>query len=179
MKSRAPCLLWPATRGRRRRSIPRTSQPCWRAWHKPNAANSQPTKRLRRHSAASIDEAPLHAARDERSCSYCRYIQERSPSAARSIRAAILDSLQNLLLFPEVGRLQTVEAVRKLVTRKYRCLVYYTTDRRPKRLSSSASSIPLGSMKTPDHLCARTRIRGETGGKQHHGEADPARRRRQ
>ena len=57
------------------------------------------------------------------------YIHARSPTAARNVRAAILQSLQNLLLFPEVGRPQTVEAARELVTRKYRYLVYYTVDR--------------------------------------------------
>ena len=41
------------------------------------------------------------------------------------MRAAILHSLQNLVLFPRVGRAQTVEGVRKLVTRKY---PYYTVD---------------------------------------------------
>lgn len=44
------------------------------------------------------------------------------------MRAAILHSLQNLILFPRVGRLQTVEGVRKLVTRTYPYLVYYTID---------------------------------------------------
>jgi plasmid stabilization system protein ParE len=43
-------------------------------------------------------------------------------------RSAILDSLRNLVLFPEIGRRQTVEGVRKLVTRKYPYLVYYTLD---------------------------------------------------
>jgi toxin ParE1/3/4 len=32
------------------------------------------------------------------------------------------------VLFPEIGRRQTVEGVRKLVTRKYPYLVYYTLD---------------------------------------------------
>jgi plasmid stabilization system protein ParE len=36
--------------------------------------------------------------------------------------------LKNLLLFPNVGRLQTTEGVRKLVTRKYSYLIYYTVD---------------------------------------------------
>jgi plasmid stabilization system protein ParE len=36
--------------------------------------------------------------------------------------------LRNLVLFPEIGRRQTVEGVRKLVTRKYPYLVYYTLD---------------------------------------------------
>jgi plasmid stabilization system protein ParE len=57
------------------------------------------------------------------------YIRERNPAAALRVRGAILDSLQNLVLFPEVGRRQTVEGVRKLITRKYPYLVYYTFDR--------------------------------------------------
>jgi plasmid stabilization system protein ParE len=44
------------------------------------------------------------------------------------VRAAIPQSLQNLLLFPYVGRSQTVEGVRKLIIRKYPYLVYYTVD---------------------------------------------------
>jgi toxin ParE1/3/4 len=56
------------------------------------------------------------------------YIRERNPAAARNVRAAILHSLQKLVLFPEVGRRQTAEGVRKLVTRKYPYLVYYTID---------------------------------------------------
>ena len=44
------------------------------------------------------------------------------------MRAAILESLQNLVLFPQVGRQQKVEGVRKLVTRRYPYLVYYTAD---------------------------------------------------
>lgn len=57
------------------------------------------------------------------------YIRERNPAAALRVRATILDSLQNLVLFPEVGHPQKVEGVRKLVTRKYPYLVYYTFDR--------------------------------------------------
>ena len=44
------------------------------------------------------------------------------------MRAAILDSLQSLVLYPQIGRRQTIESVRKLVTRKYPYLVYYTAD---------------------------------------------------
>jgi plasmid stabilization system protein ParE len=44
------------------------------------------------------------------------------------VRAAILESLQSLVLFPHVGRQQKVERVRKLVTRRYPYLVYYTVD---------------------------------------------------
>jgi toxin ParE1/3/4 len=39
-----------------------------------------------------------------------------------------LRSLQNLARFPAIGRPQNVEGVRKLVTPRYRYLVYYTID---------------------------------------------------
>ena len=56
------------------------------------------------------------------------YILEHNPTAALRVRSAILESLQTLVLFPHIGRQQTVEGVRKLVTRRYPYLVYYTTD---------------------------------------------------
>ena len=56
------------------------------------------------------------------------YIRARNPDAAEAVRTAIYNSLTNLLLFPKVGRLQTTEGVRKLVTRKYSYLIYYTVD---------------------------------------------------
>jgi toxin ParE1/3/4 len=56
------------------------------------------------------------------------YIRGRSPAGARRVRAAILASLQNLTLFSRMGRAQTLEGVRKLVTRKYPYFVYYTVD---------------------------------------------------
>jgi toxin ParE1/3/4 len=56
------------------------------------------------------------------------YICGRNPAASLRVRAAILESLQNLVSFPEAGRRQTVEGVRKLVTRRYPYLVYYTLD---------------------------------------------------
>jgi addiction module RelE/StbE family toxin len=56
------------------------------------------------------------------------YIHAQNPAAAGRVRATIIESLQNLILFPHVGRKQKVEGVRKLVTRKYAYLVYYTVD---------------------------------------------------
>jgi plasmid stabilization system protein ParE len=47
------------------------------------------------------------------------YIRLRSPAAAQNVRAAILQSLQDMLLFPQAGRRQAPEGVRKFVTRKY------------------------------------------------------------
>jgi toxin ParE1/3/4 len=45
------------------------------------------------------------------------YIRDHNPAAARRVRAAIYESLQNLILFPHVGRQQKNGGVRKLVTR--------------------------------------------------------------
>ncbi len=56
------------------------------------------------------------------------YIAERNPPAALRVRAAIIDSLKRLTAFPELGRRQTIESVRKIVTRKYPHLVYCTID---------------------------------------------------
>jgi toxin ParE1/3/4 len=56
------------------------------------------------------------------------YIYAHNPVAAQRVRAAIYESLQNLILFPHVGRKQNAEGVRKFVTRKYAYLVYYTVD---------------------------------------------------
>ena len=56
------------------------------------------------------------------------YIVEHSPQAALRVRAAILESVQNLMLFPHVGRQQKADGVRKLVTRHYPYLVYYMVD---------------------------------------------------
>lgn len=47
---------------------------------------------------------------------------------ALRVRDAILESLQNLVRFPRLGRPQKVEGIRKLLTRRYRYLVYYTLD---------------------------------------------------
>lgn len=56
------------------------------------------------------------------------YILARNPQAALRVRAAILEALQNLVLFPNAGRPQTIAGLRKLVTRRYPYLVYYTVD---------------------------------------------------
>ena len=56
------------------------------------------------------------------------YLRERSPSGTRNVRAAIYEALENLLLFPLVGRRQEVEGVRKIVTSRYGYLIYYRVD---------------------------------------------------
>jgi plasmid stabilization system protein ParE len=57
-----------------------------------------------------------------------RYLNDHNPPAALRVRAAIEDSLKLLISFPQAGRRQTSPGVRKLVTRKYPYLVYYTLD---------------------------------------------------
>ena len=53
------------------------------------------------------------------------YLRSRSPGGAANVRAAIFDSLQILTEFPAAGHAQSVEKVRKIVTRKYSYLIYY------------------------------------------------------
>jgi plasmid stabilization system protein ParE len=69
------------------------------------------------------------------------YIREHSPEAALRVRAAILESLQSLALFPHIGRQQKVAAVRKLVTRRYPIWSITLLTTRPRKLLSSPSSI--------------------------------------
>jgi toxin ParE1/3/4 len=56
------------------------------------------------------------------------YIRARNPAAAQRVRAAIYESLQDIILFPRAGRLQKTQGVRKFVTRRYACLIYYMVD---------------------------------------------------
>jgi len=56
------------------------------------------------------------------------YIKAHNQPAAQRVRADIYENLQNLVLFPQAGRLQQTEGVRKFVTRKYGYLVYYLVD---------------------------------------------------
>ncbi|MGD0192428.1 MAG: type II toxin-antitoxin system RelE/ParE family toxin [Rhizomicrobium sp.] len=55
-------------------------------------------------------------------------IRAENPVAAQRVRGSILDSLSMLTQFPLIGRAQSVEGVRKIITRRYRYLVYYTID---------------------------------------------------
>ena len=55
-------------------------------------------------------------------------LRTHNPAAALAVRDGILRSLQNLTFFPAIGRPQNVEGVRKLVTPKYRYLIYYVID---------------------------------------------------
>lgn len=51
-----------------------------------------------------------------------------NPAAAARIEASIRNSLQNLVLFPLIGREQKQHGVRKWVTPHYAYFVYYTFD---------------------------------------------------
>lgn len=54
------------------------------------------------------------------------YLSERNPAAARRVRASIVGTLQILTQFPEAGRQQKVEGVRKIVVRPYPYVIYYS-----------------------------------------------------
>jgi plasmid stabilization system protein ParE len=56
------------------------------------------------------------------------FLLTRNPAAAVRVQADIYTCLQNLLLFPHVGRRQETEGVRKIVTKRYSYLIYYTHD---------------------------------------------------
>lgn len=56
------------------------------------------------------------------------YVHQQNPEAALRVRDAIIDSLRTLVLFPRIGRRQKVTGVRKVLTRRYRYLVYYIVD---------------------------------------------------
>jgi plasmid stabilization system protein ParE len=56
------------------------------------------------------------------------FIGAESPQGARRVRDSILESLQLLADFPRLGRRQSVEGVRKHVTRRYGYAVYYLVD---------------------------------------------------
>jgi plasmid stabilization system protein ParE len=79
--------------------------------------------RLRLHFAASIGEASVHAAVGGECVAIADYLRERNPAVSGRVRAAIYASLQDLLLFPNAGRRQQTEGVRKFVTPKYGYLV--------------------------------------------------------
>ena len=56
------------------------------------------------------------------------YLTERNPAAAVRVRADIYEALRDVLLFPNLGKSQRTEGVRKLVTRRYAYLVYYIVE---------------------------------------------------
>ncbi|HEU5016883.1 MAG TPA: type II toxin-antitoxin system RelE/ParE family toxin [Pseudolabrys sp.] len=99
-----------------------------KGWLKPGAGSSLAIARWRPLFAASSDEAALYEPLNGESAPIADYLRERNPAAALRIRFAIYETLQNILLFPYAGRLQTTETVRKLVTRRYGYIIYYAVD---------------------------------------------------
>lgn len=63
------------------------------------------------------------------------YLKPKSPQGAKRVRPAILGTLESLVLFPRMGRLQTVETVRKIGVRKYPYLAYYTFDEEAEEIT--------------------------------------------
>jgi toxin ParE1/3/4 len=78
------------------------------------------------------------------------HIREHSPTAALRVRAAIIESLQSLILFPHIGRQQKVEGVRKLVMRRYPYLVYYSADDGAEEIVILAIQHPAREREYPD-----------------------------
>jgi plasmid stabilization system protein ParE len=56
------------------------------------------------------------------------YLTPTSRQGARNVQSAILKTLANLSIFPHSGRLQTAIGVRKIGTRTYPYLIYYTVE---------------------------------------------------
>ena len=56
------------------------------------------------------------------------YLSARDPAAAKRVRVTIYGTLRLLIAFPQLGRKQSVESVRKIVTRRYSYIVYYLVD---------------------------------------------------
>jgi toxin ParE1/3/4 len=56
------------------------------------------------------------------------FIGARDLTAAKRVRAAIYGTFRLLMAFPQLGRRQAVQNVRKIVTRRYGYIVYYMVD---------------------------------------------------
>ena len=56
------------------------------------------------------------------------YLAAESPLGARRVLAAIRTALANIAAFPRLGRRQSAEGVRKLATRRFPYLIYYSFD---------------------------------------------------
>ena len=56
------------------------------------------------------------------------YLTPRSPQAALNVRRDITTTIIHLARHPRMGRLQTADGVRKIVTKKYSYRIYYMID---------------------------------------------------
>ena len=59
----------------------------------------------------------------------------KSPRVAGRVRAAILKTLENLAIFPRMGRRQTTVGVRKIGVRKYPYLIFYAIDEQAQEIA--------------------------------------------
>lgn len=57
------------------------------------------------------------------------FVEAESPRVAARVLSAIEGAADVLATFPEAGRRQDAEGIRKLVLRRYPYLVYYAVDR--------------------------------------------------
>ena len=78
------------------------------------------------------------------------YLHVRDPAASIRVRGSIIESVQILLLFPRAGRRQNLEGVRRMVTRRYRYLIYYTVDEVADELVVVAVKHPAQERKQED-----------------------------
>ena len=62
------------------------------------------------------------------------WLNARHPPGARRVRAAIVETIANLAVFPRSGQPQTVRGVRKARVRRYSYNVYYTVDAAAERI---------------------------------------------
>ena len=56
------------------------------------------------------------------------YLTPRNPQGALNVRHAITATIMHLARHPRIGRLQTADGVRKIVTKKYSYRIYYMID---------------------------------------------------
>jgi plasmid stabilization system protein ParE len=77
------------------------------------------------------------------------YTRERDPKAALRVRGAILESLQNLVLFPQVGRLQSVAGIANSSRDVLRTSSITRRMKRRKKLLFFRFSIPRASASIP------------------------------
>jgi plasmid stabilization system protein ParE len=56
------------------------------------------------------------------------FLEERNPAAAERVQSDIFNALDGLTMFPHIGRRQSAPGVRRVLTKTYRYLIYYTVD---------------------------------------------------
>jgi plasmid stabilization system protein ParE len=86
------------------------------------------------------------------------YFHVENPVAALRVRTAILNSLDLLISFPEIGRAQNIEGIRKLVIPRYPYLVYDLVDEPAGEIivltsRHAASVLAVGPMNAQSSLC--------------------------